>query len=85
VKQVIGFQCPKCKSILYLTGKCSCGQLGYIKERNSRFDRLYTDTGEVLPVYCYIDDTGRLIRYTNHLGVQTAPTLFIEDEFIERI
>jgi len=85
MKQLLGFQCPKCKTILYTTGVCSCGELGYIKENKSRFERLYTDAGKFHLVFCYIDDSNRLVRYTNYLGGQVAPTLFINDEDLKRI
>ena len=85
MRQVLGFQCPKCKTILHSTGKCQCGELGYIKEDKSRFERLYTDTGKFHLVFCYIDDSNRLVKYTNHLGAQVAPTLFIDDKDLKRV
>jgi hypothetical protein len=85
VKKVLGFQCNNCKSILWETGECACKQLKLIHKENSRYFHVYSDNDNFNSVYCFIDDTGRLIKYVDSMTFEIAPTLFIDDELFENL
>jgi hypothetical protein len=85
VKKVLGFQCNACKSVVWGTGECACKQLKLIHKEDSRYHYVYSDDDNFSSVYCFIDDTNRLIKFIDSMTFEVAPTVFIDDELFENL
>jgi hypothetical protein len=86
MKKILGFQCNNCKSILWEeTGECACKKLKLIHKEGSRYFHVYSNNDNFNSVYCFIDDTGRLIKYVDSMTFEIAPTAFVDDKLFENL
>jgi len=82
VKQVTGFQCHKCKDIIYENRECACGNIATIFE--DRFIKVYSDSEEFSIVYCFIDNENKLVKVIETPLLELSPIQYVDEDTVKR-